>query len=117
MRRVITAQDVPAGGELRVPEGTIVTAVGARGGGVARRAHRRSAGRPADRAGARRSSTVAIGSDHGGFRLKEALKPLLESLGLFARDVGVIEEKPADYPDIAHEGRRTGGWRAAPRAA
>ncbi|MBS1858685.1 MAG: ribose 5-phosphate isomerase B [Acidobacteria bacterium] len=47
--------------------------------------------------------TVAIGADHGGFRLKEALKPLLESMGLFARDVGVHEEKPADYPDIAHE--------------
>jgi ribose 5-phosphate isomerase B len=46
--------------------------------------------------------TVAIGSDHGGYRLKEALKPLLESLGLEARDVGVNEEKPADYPDIAH---------------
>jgi len=46
--------------------------------------------------------TVAIGSDHGGFRLKEALKPLLESLGFAIRDVGVNEEKPADYPDIAH---------------
>jgi ribose 5-phosphate isomerase B len=45
---------------------------------------------------------VAIGSDHGGYRLKEALKPLLESLGLATRDVGVNEEKPADYPDIAH---------------
>ena len=45
--------------------------------------------------------TIAIGADHGGFRLKEALKPLLESLGLAIRDVGVHEEKPADYPDIA----------------
>jgi ribose 5-phosphate isomerase B len=46
--------------------------------------------------------TVAMGSDHGGYRLKEALKPLLESMGLTARDVGVSEEKPADYADIAH---------------
>jgi ribose 5-phosphate isomerase B len=47
--------------------------------------------------------TVAMGSDHGGYRLKEALKPLLESLGLAVRDVGVAgEDKPADYPDIAH---------------
>jgi ribose 5-phosphate isomerase B len=45
--------------------------------------------------------TIAIGADHGGFRLKEALKPVLESLGLEVRDVGVYEEKPADYPDIA----------------
>ncbi|MDE3167601.1 MAG: RpiB/LacA/LacB family sugar-phosphate isomerase, partial [Acidobacteriota bacterium] len=47
--------------------------------------------------------TVAIGADHGGFRLKEALKPLLEGMGLFARDVGVYEEKAADYPDIAQK--------------
>jgi ribose 5-phosphate isomerase B len=46
--------------------------------------------------------TVAIGSDHGGYRLKEALKPLIESLGLSVRDVGVSDEMPADYPDIAH---------------
>ena len=45
--------------------------------------------------------TVAMGADHGGFRLKEALKPVLESLGLEVRDVGVYEEKPADYPDLA----------------
>jgi ribose 5-phosphate isomerase B len=44
-----------------------------------------------------------MGSDHGGYRLKEALKPLVESLGLAVRDVGVAgEDKPADYPDIAH---------------
>jgi ribose 5-phosphate isomerase B len=45
--------------------------------------------------------TVAIGADHGGFRLKEALKPVLTELGLEVRDVGVYEEKPADYPDLA----------------
>jgi ribose 5-phosphate isomerase B len=47
--------------------------------------------------------TIALGSDHGGFRLKEALKPVLESLGLAVRDVGVYEEKPADYPDLAQK--------------
>ncbi len=46
-------------------------------------------------------SVVALGSDHGGFRMKEALKPVLEELGLVISDVGVHEEKPADYPDIA----------------
>jgi ribose 5-phosphate isomerase B len=46
--------------------------------------------------------TIAIGADHGGYRLKEALKPVLEALGLQPRDVGVYEEKAADYPDIAH---------------
>jgi len=32
--------------------------------------------------------TVAIGADHGGFQLKEQLKPLLTELGLAIRDVG-----------------------------
>ena len=45
--------------------------------------------------------TIAIGADHGGFRLKEMLKPLIEAMGIAVRDVGVFEEKPADYPDIA----------------
>jgi ribose 5-phosphate isomerase B len=101
MKRVITAQDVPAGGELRVPVGTIVTSsarevAAVRGVRIVELPEDQlSALAPPDR-------TVAIGSDHGGYRLKEALKPLLESLGLEARDVGVSEEKPADYADIAH---------------
>src|SRR5438094_10578691 len=33
--------------------------------------------------------------------MKEQLKPLLVELGLAIRDVGVAEEQPADYPDIA----------------
>src|SRR5205814_5510179 len=45
--------------------------------------------------------TIAIGADHGGFGLKEVLKPVIEGLGLQVRDIGVHEEKPADYPDIA----------------
>jgi len=101
MRQVITAQDVPASGELRVPVGTIVTSSArevAAGRGVRIlevEEDQLSSLAPPDR-------TVAMGSDHGGYRLKEALKPLLESLGFAVRDVGVDEEKPADYPDIAH---------------
>lgn len=48
------------------------------------------------------AKTVAIGADHGGFSMKEMLKPVLEEMGWAVRDVGVYEEKPADYPDIAH---------------
>lgn len=47
--------------------------------------------------------TLAFGSDHGGFEMKERLKPVARELGWAIRDVGVFEEKPADYPDIAHE--------------
>ncbi len=101
MKQVITAQDVPLSGELRVAAGTIVTSsarevAAGRGVRIVEVADDQlSALAPPER-------TVAIGSDHGGFRLKEALKPLIESLGLSVRDVGVSDEKPADYPDIAH---------------
>jgi ribose 5-phosphate isomerase B len=102
MKRVITAQDLPASGEIRVPVGSIVTASAYE---VAASRGVRIVEMPADQlsALAPAAQTVAIGSDHGGFRLKEALKPLLEGMGLFPRDVGVMEEKAADYPDIAHE--------------
>jgi ribose 5-phosphate isomerase B len=100
MKRVITAVDVPGAGELRVPIGTIVTpsaqeVAAARGVRIVELPEEQlSALAPPER-------TVAIGADHGGFRLKETLKPVIESLGLQLRDVGVYEEKPADYPDLA----------------
>jgi ribose 5-phosphate isomerase B len=102
MRRVITAQDVPAGGELRVPTGTIITPSAYE---IAASRGVRILEVPADQlsALAPANQTIAIGADHGGFRLKEALKFLLEGMGLSARDVGVHEEKAADYPDIAHK--------------
>jgi len=34
--------------------------------------------------------------------MKESLKPVLAELGWRVRDAGVFEQKPADYPDIAH---------------
>jgi len=102
MKRVVTAQDIPAGGELRVPTGSIITA-SAREVAAARGV--RIAEVPEDDAPSQSppEKTIAIGADHGGFRLKEALKPLLTGLGLTPRDAGVFEEKAADYPDIAHK--------------
>jgi len=44
---------------------------------------------------------VAIGADHGGFRLKEKLKPHIEKLGYSVIDIGASSEEPSDYPDIA----------------
>ncbi len=46
--------------------------------------------------------TVLIGSDHAGYRLKEALKAYLQEQGYRVEDVGVYSESPADYPDVAH---------------
>src|SRR5271165_3538111 len=100
MRRVITTQDVPAAGDLPVPIGAIVTP-SARELAAARGV--RLVELPEDQCSvlAAPEKTVAIGADHGGFALKEALKPLVESLGFALRDVGVYDSKPADYPDIA----------------
>ena len=46
---------------------------------------------------------VAIGADHGGFELKEALKTTLTELGYAVRDAGAYNKGTVDYPDFAHE--------------
>ncbi|MBA3685883.1 MAG: ribose 5-phosphate isomerase B [Planctomycetes bacterium] len=43
---------------------------------------------------------VAIGSDHAGFRLKQAIIAQLTGLGHTARDFGTRDEQPCDYPDF-----------------
>jgi ribose 5-phosphate isomerase B len=45
---------------------------------------------------------IAIGCDHAAFKLKEALKPYLESKGYEIKDFGCYSEERADYPDFAH---------------
>jgi ribose 5-phosphate isomerase B len=45
---------------------------------------------------------VAIGADHGGYELKEALKPELKTLGFEVNDVGTNSKEAVDYPDFAH---------------
>jgi ribose 5-phosphate isomerase B len=45
---------------------------------------------------------VAIGADHGGFELKEALKKDLNTLGFEVNDVGTNSKDAVDYPDFAH---------------
>ena len=42
--------------------------------------------------------TIAIGSDHAGFRYKEAIKHLLTHLGHTVIDKGTDSETPVDYP-------------------
>lgn len=48
-----------------------------------------------------RTHTLVLGSDHGGFRMKEDLKPLLQELGWKVLDVGTSSEQSCDYPDFA----------------
>jgi ribose 5-phosphate isomerase B len=46
---------------------------------------------------------IGIASDHGGFRLKAELLPLLrERAGLMVEDLGTTSEASTDYPDYAH---------------
>ncbi len=49
----------------------------------------------------RKSMHVAIGSDHAGFWLKEALKQTLEKTGIPFEDHGTHSSDPVDYPDFA----------------
>jgi ribose 5-phosphate isomerase B len=45
---------------------------------------------------------VAIGADHGGYELKEALKSEITTLGFDISDVGTNSKDAVDYPDFAH---------------
>ena len=44
---------------------------------------------------------VAIGSDHAGFELKEAVKTFLAAEHHEVVDVGTHSQDPVDYPDYA----------------
>ncbi len=44
---------------------------------------------------------IALGSDHAGFELKQALLPFVTSLSHEAVDCGTHSPAPVDYPDFA----------------
>lgn len=44
---------------------------------------------------------IALGSDHGGFELKQRLRSLLEGKGYAVLDVGCHSKEACDYPDFA----------------
>ncbi len=50
---------------------------------------------------ARRIQKVMMGSDHGGYEMKEDLKEYVRSLGYEVVDFGCPSPDPVDYPDIA----------------
>src|SRR5260370_5912979 len=58
--------------------------------------------RPIPRSGLKQKKTVAVGSDHGGYPMKEELKSFLEELGHRVHDFGTNSESAVDYPDFAH---------------
>ena len=44
---------------------------------------------------------IAIGADHGGYKLKEEIKKYLDELGLEYKDFGCYDETRTDYPIYA----------------
>jgi len=46
---------------------------------------------------------IAIGSDHGGFNLKEEIKKMLTQDNVEFRDFGTHSAQSIDYPEIASE--------------
>ncbi|MGI6092393.1 MAG: ribose 5-phosphate isomerase B [Veillonellaceae bacterium] len=44
---------------------------------------------------------IAIGSDHGGFRLKEEIKAMLTEKKIDFQDFGTHSTESVDYPDIS----------------
>ena len=45
--------------------------------------------------------SIALGADHGGFRMKEALEAYLEEKGYAIDDCGTHDASSVDYPDFA----------------
>jgi len=46
---------------------------------------------------------LALGSDHGGFKLKEIVKEYLEEENIQYEDFGTFSEDSVDYPDFAEK--------------
>ncbi|MCM3903458.1 MAG: ribose 5-phosphate isomerase B [Pyrinomonadaceae bacterium] len=100
-KMVITEDDVRGlepGAVLRIAEGARLTPLAAdivsdKKIEVVRRMPRR---------GSKASRMIAVGADHGGFKMKEELKGFLGEAGHRVHDFGTNSEDAVDYPDFAH---------------
>ncbi|MCU1264957.1 MAG: putative sugar phosphate isomerase [Acidobacteria bacterium] len=100
-KKVITEDDVrglESGAVLRIAEGARLTPLAAdivreKNIEIVRRASRR---------GSTATKMVAVGSDHGGFKMKQDLKTFLTESGHRVHDFGTDSEDAVDYPDFAH---------------
>ncbi len=50
-----------------------------------------------------RVKNIALGADHGAFKVKEALKSYLQVIGYNIIDVGTDSTAAVDYPDFAYK--------------
>lgn len=100
-KTVITEDDVRGlenGAVLRIGESARLTPLAAdmvseKGIELVRRVPRR---------GSQTTRMVAVGADHGGFKMKEELKSFLTDLGHQVHDFGTMSEDAVDYPDFAY---------------
>lgn len=102
--------DASPGGRLVVPEGALITPL-ARQAAMERNIRLvKEDAPPAREAGSiahmtskagDKDKTVAIGADHGGFKLKQALKKHIHKLGWNVVDCGTDSAESVDYPDFA----------------
>ena len=52
---------------------------------------------------------IAIGADHGGYKLKESLAKFLKKKGYSVKDFGAFSKEPCDYPPIGYKVARSIG--------
>jgi ribose 5-phosphate isomerase B len=101
-KMVITETDVHGleeGSRLRIAEGARLTPLAA----DIVRERRIELVRRISRRGSTQARVVAVGADHGGYKMKEELKKFLAELGHSVRDYGTNSSEDAvDYPDYAH---------------
>jgi ribose 5-phosphate isomerase B len=98
---MITEDDVRGleeGARLRIAEGARLTPLAA----DIVRERRIELIRRVPRRGSRETKMVAVGADHGGYKMKEELKAFLTGLGHRVHDHGTNSEDAVDYPDLAH---------------
>jgi ribose 5-phosphate isomerase B len=112
VRRIIAEhelRDLPFGSDFQVPVGSLVTPL-ARQVAMDRHITLRTTAKPAPVANPDRSrtpvpatsgKTIAIGADHGGFKLKESLRTYVRELGYEPIDCGTGGTEAVDYPDFA----------------
>lgn len=58
--------------------------------------------RRVSRRGSKTSKMIAVGADHGGYKMKEELKSFLIDAGHRVHDFGTNSADAVDYPDFAH---------------
>jgi ribose 5-phosphate isomerase B len=100
-KTIITEDDVrdlAEGSELRIAEGARLTSLAS---DIVSEKHIQIV-RRVPRRGSDAAKLIAIGADHGGYKMKDELKAFLSSLGHQVHDFGTNSEEAVDYPDFAY---------------